>query len=69
MASLARAAHTLKGAIGNMAGYASFESALRLESAAQVGDPTETAKAYAELERQLKRIERDLSVLTQECVN
>jgi two-component system, sensor histidine kinase and response regulator len=51
LSSLARAAHTLKGALGTLGASRSFEAARRLEDLARRSQP-DTAPALADLERE-----------------
>lgn len=64
--ALARAAHTLKGCVGNLGAGAAFQSALRLELLARNGQLTEAQQATAELESEVARFEQALLRLAEE---
>jgi HPt (histidine-containing phosphotransfer) domain-containing protein len=51
------AAHTLKGAVGNLGACAAFEAALKLEMMGRAGDLCSAAGALAALEDTLDRLE------------
>lgn len=51
--ALERAAHTLKGAVGNFAAKGAFEAALKLEMIGREGDLTSAETAYSVLEREI----------------
>jgi PAS domain S-box-containing protein len=67
--ALERAAHTLKGAVGNFGAKGAFDAALRLEVMGRGGDLTHVAGAYAELEREVARLEGALAALREEKVS
>jgi len=64
--SLARAAHTLKGCVGNLGAVEAFQSALRLESLARSGQLREARQAAVELESDVARFEQALLRLAAE---
>jgi HPt (histidine-containing phosphotransfer) domain-containing protein len=64
--NLQRAAHTLKGSVGNFAARAAFEAAERLELLGRAGDLTDADQAYAALEGALERFEQALTTLKDE---
>ena len=61
--ALERAAHTLKGAVGNFGARSAFEAALRLEVMGRDGDFAKAAEACVELEKEIARLERALAAL------
>lgn len=63
MEELERAAHTIKGMIGNFAAQDSYAAALSLEQAARAGESTNTSVLFAELARQITRLELALQPL------
>jgi CheY-like chemotaxis protein/HPt (histidine-containing phosphotransfer) domain-containing protein len=65
-AALMRAAHTLKGAVGNFAAKAACEATLRLEMMGRQGDLTAAETAYAALHTELERLEHALANLRKE---
>ncbi|HJY82170.1 MAG TPA: response regulator [Candidatus Binatia bacterium] len=66
--ALERAAHTLKGAVGNFGAQGAFDAALRLEVMGRGRDLTNAAEVYAELEKEVARLERALATLREETV-
>jgi HPt (histidine-containing phosphotransfer) domain-containing protein len=60
---LMRAAHTLKGSVGNFCAHAIFEAAFQLESIGRDGDLTKAPAALATLETLLTRFGEELSDL------
>ena len=60
--SVERAAHTLKGAVGNFAAQGAFAAALRLETMGREGRLAEAAEAFAALQREVAHLK---SALTQ----
>ncbi len=58
--ALARAAHTIKGSVGNFAAKSAFELALRLETLGRKGDLTQAKEASAALEREIERLKTAL---------
>jgi HPt (histidine-containing phosphotransfer) domain-containing protein len=60
---LARAAHTLKGMLGNLSASAACEAALRLEQLARQGDLAGTAAAFRALEVEVDRAQAALQEL------
>lgn len=65
-AALARAAHTLKGCVGNLGGSLAFEAARRLEVLARRGQLQEAREAAPELEHEVARFEVALLRLAEE---
>ena len=61
--ALERAAHTLKGAVGNLGAKDAFAAALRLEVLGRGGDLTNIEEAYAELEKAIIRLKSALAAL------
>jgi len=66
--ALARAAHTLKGSVGNFAAQSSVEAALNLENAAKSGNPVEAELAYSALAAEIDRLRPALEALVEEDV-
>lgn len=64
--ALARAAHTLKGSVGNFAAQSSVEAALNLENAAKSGNPVEAELAYSALVTEIDRLRPVLEALVEE---
>lgn len=64
--ALARAAHTLKGCVGNLGAGAAYESALQVEMLARNGQLSEAQQATAELESEVARFEQALLRLAAE---
>jgi two-component system sensor histidine kinase/response regulator len=56
-----RAAHKLKGSVGNFAAQPAFEAALKLEGLGRNGSLTEAAPAFAQLEDEIKRLEMEMA--------
>jgi CheY-like chemotaxis protein len=54
--AIERAAHKLKGSVGNFAAQPAFEAALKLEILARDATLSEAEPAYAELENEIKRL-------------
>jgi PAS domain S-box-containing protein len=63
---LERAAHTLKGAVGNLGARAAHEAALRLETIARSGDLTDAEEALSVLEREITRFNSAVTVIPPE---
>jgi CheY-like chemotaxis protein len=61
--ALARAAHTLKGAMSNLSANEAFAAALRLEMLGHGGDLTNVEGAYAELAKAIIRLKGVLATL------
>jgi PAS domain S-box-containing protein len=57
-ATLKRAAHSIKGAVGILGGKATFEAALRLENLARQGDWSQVEPAWQALSRALERFQK-----------
>lgn len=51
-----RAAHKLKGSVGNFAAHPAFEAALKLEVLGRDGGLSEADPLYAELEKEIQRL-------------
>ncbi len=66
--ALERAAHTLKGSVGNFAARGAVQAALKLETMAREGDLTEVEEAYRALEEQIERLKPALKSLGKEVV-
>jgi signal transduction histidine kinase/CheY-like chemotaxis protein/HPt (histidine-containing phosphotransfer) domain-containing protein len=60
MEALARAAHSLKGALGNLAARRSFAAALNLETVAREGNCDAAREAWSELETEISLLESAL---------
>jgi signal transduction histidine kinase/CheY-like chemotaxis protein/HPt (histidine-containing phosphotransfer) domain-containing protein len=58
---LERAAHTLKGSVGNLCAYRAYEAAKRLERLAQIGDGLRIMDALADLEMEMAHLQPVLS--------
>jgi HPt (histidine-containing phosphotransfer) domain-containing protein len=65
---LARATHTLKGAVGNLGAIAAAQSAKRLEEVARTGDLTTALETLAVLETNLNHFRSALTLLEQEQI-
>ncbi len=61
--ALERAAHTLKGSVGNFAARAAVEASLRLEMIGRHGDLTQAKKALVILEEEIERLKLALADL------
>ncbi|MBI2825022.1 MAG: Hpt domain-containing protein [Planctomycetia bacterium] len=61
LANVKRAAHALKGAVSNLGAKAVTAAAVSLEEIAHAGNIAALDGAYAELEREVDRIRRELS--------
>ena len=59
--ALERAAHSLKGSIGNFGAKRSFDAAYRLEKMGKEGKMDETKEAFNELEKELALLETELN--------
>jgi CheY-like chemotaxis protein len=59
--ALERAAHALKGSIGNFGAKRSFDAAYRLEKMGKEGKMDETKEAFKELEKELALLETELN--------
>lgn len=64
--ALARAAHTLKGCVGNLGAGLAFQAALRLEMLARANQLSEAERAALELEDEVARFEQALLRLAEE---
>ena len=62
-----RAAHTIKGSVGNFAAKAAFEAAQRLEKVGRDGDLGEAEGARLKLEEELERLKPALVALGEEA--
>jgi signal transduction histidine kinase/CheY-like chemotaxis protein/HPt (histidine-containing phosphotransfer) domain-containing protein len=61
-----RAAHYIKGSVGNFCARSPFDAAFRLERMARSGDLTGAQESYADLEEGLERLKRRLLALVQQ---
>jgi HPt (histidine-containing phosphotransfer) domain-containing protein len=66
--ALERAAHALKGSVGNFGAQGASHAALRLEVMGRGGDFTHVEEAYAELKKEVTRLEGTLVALREENV-
>lgn len=64
--ALHKAAHALKGSVGNFAAEAAVQAALRLETMGRTGAMSDASRAVKELEREIDRVREGLSALTEE---
>jgi HPt (histidine-containing phosphotransfer) domain-containing protein len=62
--ALAKAAHNLKGAVGNLCASRSFKTVQRLETAARDGDLQHAATAYTALEQEIAHLRTELASLS-----
>ncbi len=60
-----RAAHKLKGSVGNFAAPPAFEAALKLEVMGRTGSLSEAEPAYGALEKEIKRLKSALANLSE----
>jgi two-component system, sensor histidine kinase and response regulator len=63
--ALLKAAHALKGSVGNFAADAAVQAALRLETMGRNQDLAEASQALTELEREVDRVREVLSALAE----
>lgn len=61
--TLERAAHTIKGSVGNFAAKPAFEAAQRLEDIGREGKLDDVAEAYSILEREMEMLKPALAAL------
>jgi response regulator RpfG family c-di-GMP phosphodiesterase len=61
--AIERAAHKLKGSVGNFAAQPTFELALKLEAQGRDGTLSEAETVYAELEREIVRLKSAMADL------
>lgn len=66
---LERAAHALKGSVGNFCARGAAEAAFRLEQIGRSGDLSRAADALAALESELKFVVADLEALSGQLTN
>lgn len=66
--TLERAAHGLKGAVGNFSARYAFDAALRLEAMGRGGDFANADQACSELEKEITRLQRALAMFRRELV-
>jgi len=59
---LARVAHTIKGSAGNFLAHVTVEIAQRLEAFAEQGDFSRARETMSDLQREMERLERALTV-------
>jgi len=64
--ALERAAHALKGSVGNLSARAAFEAAWRLEEMGEKGDLAESQEAYTALNQEIERLRLALAALRKE---
>ena len=64
--NLERAAHALKGSVGNFVAQRAFDAALELEMMGREGNLEGVDEAFANLERELARLEPVLAGIHQE---
>lgn len=64
--ALARAAHTMKGSVGNFAGKAAFQKAIELEDIARTGRLSTAQPVYEELSQEIGRLLPALTAFAQE---
>jgi len=62
--AIERAAHKLKGSVGNFAAHPAFEAALKLEILGRNGSLSEAEPAYVELEKEIKRLKSAIANLS-----
>ena len=62
-ALLERAAHTLKGSVGNFAADRAYQAAFRLEKLGRSGELASVEEAFSVLERELERLRPALAGL------
>ena len=62
--ALERAAHKLKGSVGNFAAQPAFEAALQLEILGRDGNLSEAALAYGVLEKEIERLKTAMANLS-----
>jgi signal transduction histidine kinase/DNA-binding response OmpR family regulator/HPt (histidine-containing phosphotransfer) domain-containing protein len=62
--AIERAAHKLKGSVGNFAAQPAFEAALKLEVLGRDGNLSEAEPVYAELENEIKRLKLAMANLS-----
>jgi HPt (histidine-containing phosphotransfer) domain-containing protein len=67
--ALARGAHTLKGALGNLAAHTAYTAAVCLEQLARTEDLSQVTDAYTALESEIERLVPVLTCLTEETVS
>jgi two-component system sensor histidine kinase/response regulator len=65
--ALEKAAHGLKGALGNFSVQAAYDAALRLEMIGRSGDLNKADEALINLEEEIERLRSALEALTKEC--
>ncbi len=61
-----KAAHTLKGSVGNFAAIGAEQAALRVETIGRFGDLTQAPQAITLLEKEIDRVREELLTLQQE---
>jgi signal transduction histidine kinase/DNA-binding response OmpR family regulator len=67
--TVARLAHALKGAVGNLGAHAAGVAALSLEQAGWAGDMVQIPAAFAALEQEMARLLPVLTALTREATS
>jgi PAS domain S-box-containing protein len=63
---LERAAHTIKGSVGNFAAKPAFDAAQKLENLGRDGDMNHAVEAFKTLEREIERLKPALAALGRE---
>jgi len=63
--AIERAAHKLKGSLGNFAAHRAFEVASKLEVQGRDGSLSDTEPAYCELEKEIDRCKLALAKLSE----
>jgi two-component system, sensor histidine kinase and response regulator len=63
MAGVRRAAHTLKGSVGNFGALRAFDAAFELEKSVHVGDLAGCARLYDVLEKEIESLKSELERL------
>ena len=63
--ALERAAHTLKGSVGNFAAEATFQAALKLEKMGRAGELNGVDSAFAALETEMQRLQPAIAALAE----
>jgi PAS domain S-box-containing protein len=63
--AIARAAHKLKGSVGNFAAHPAFEAASKLEALGRDGNLSEAKPIYVDLEREIERLKSAMASLSE----
>jgi signal transduction histidine kinase/DNA-binding response OmpR family regulator len=67
--AMERAAHTLKGAVGNFVTQGAFDTALQLEMLARKGDLSRAEETYLALQAHIEQVSAELETITRELGN